>query len=308
MFATWARLSVLFGGSIGTISSFPSFQVSASNKKNDNHNADDVEWTLYFWKEKTRGNFIRLILEECDVKYNDIYDFDKFKNKFQSPTFTFGKYGVNYDNFKENKFQPFAPPLLLKPNDKDFMLSQTIIIVDYLSKYHNLCPKDINDRYKSLMIVQNCIDCFEEMVRFGTMMRYYDDQYNQETNQQRILYWFKNRLPTWMNIFVKPLDGNKSYYFQDRITESDLAVFNVLDGIKEFIGDDLFNEYIFNNPEYKNLKQHYNNMLKNSKGINKLYSRQEKNGFKWWIYEWFGSDDFLGINRCRNFLNSSLSE
>lgn len=284
------------------IASASLWNIAADSKSND------AEWTLYFWKEKTRGNFVRLVLEQCNVKYNDIYEYNQIREKFVSPTFSNGKYAGNYDNFNENRFQPFAPPLLLKPDDGNFMLSQTIVIVSYLSTLYKLCPRSIDNKYKSLMIVQNAIDCFEEMVRFGTMMRYYDNKYNQEINKKRLIYWFKNRLPTWLDIFCKPLDDNNNiYYFENKITESDLALFNVLDGIREFIGDDLFNEYIFDNPKYSNLKKHYQNMLSSSSGIKKLYQRQDENNFDWWIYDHNNSKDFLGIDRCRTFLKQSLS-
>lgn len=270
----------------------------------------DAEYSLYFWHEKTRGNFVRLILEECDVKYNDMYSFKDIGDKFQSPTFGKGRYGQHLSNFDINKYQAFSPPLLLKDNDPSFMLSQCIVIVDYLSTKHKLCPKSIDDKYKSLMIVNNAIDAFEEMVRFGTMMRYYNNEENIETNKKRLLYWFNQRLPAWLDIFTMPLNDNYNngslYYFENRITESDLAIFNLLDGIKEFIGDDLFDQYINKNKKYKSLMLHYQNVLNNSKSVKKLYKRQDENNFHWWMYKLGQSEDFLGIKRCQNFLKECL--
>ena len=62
--------------------------------------------------------------------------------------------------------------------------------------------------------------------------------------------------------------------FEDRITQSDLAVYNVMEGINEWLGDELFKSYILD--KFGVLAQHFKLMKNTSKGVQRLQKMQDE--------------------------------
>ena len=151
------------------------------------------------------------------------------------------------------------------------------------------------------MIVANCVDIFEEIKNLSLKCKtMYSKDNNSKVPKEMIYNYVDKRLMIWMRILQKPLTMHKNqrYYFENRITQADLALFNILDGILEWLGNDSFEYYILN--RFDIIKKHYNNMLINSNGVKKLLKRQKQENVLWWPY--YGIDR-MGILLTGKWMN-----
>lgn len=123
--------------------------VDAEDNKTDRKEEDDDRWTLYYWGLKNRGNWVRLLFAEANVKYNESNDPTPFR--------------VNNPKNINKNFPVFAPPFIIKGN---INVSQSSVIIDYLSELYNLYPKNKLDILETKMIFANCNDLVGEIYSF----------------------------------------------------------------------------------------------------------------------------------------------
>jgi len=208
--------------------------------------ADDFE--VIYWPLKNRGNFVKLILEEAGVPYKCTFDKSAFRSD-KAGTQTYEQGGP---------FQVMAPPIL---RNGDLILSQGITIMGYLADKFGLRPKNLEDHARAQNLAANANDCLSDM--YG----------QQKADKAGVLAFTNGRLQVWLDIFEKPLKSRKvQFYFEGRCTQADLAVFNVLDGLEELMGERSFDKFVVQTHGY--LAEYYNK-LKQRKSIAGLMEKQK---------------------------------
>eukprot|EP01084_Bolivina_argentea_P244787 409995_1 len=276
----------------GDAPGFAAFQHKIENTDKSQKGTD--KWEFVHWPLKCRGNFVRLVLEECNVDYIDSFGRDLCGEQIQSV------YSGSQKPDKTRYFEAMGPPFLRKFNDKNTFISQSIIQTQFVSQQFGLRPKCPIQHAQSGMIVANCVDIFEEIK--GAAIKFKMNP-NKEIAKKDLIVFVELRLDKWMKIIEKPLKrvyngiNDEFYVFENRITQGDLAIFNILDGTTEWMGDELVNLLIYK--KYPLLKKHKNNMLKKSNGIKKLLKRQETQNVLWWPYYGF---DMFGIIETGKYL------
>ena len=187
-----------------------------SNSTPTSGKADKDAVTVYYWPLKFRGNFLKLILEEVNVPYTNASYEDELKELvFSKPV-------------SERPFPFFAPPFI---KVGEYMISQMPAACQYLAKKYGLDATSLEDSSHALMIVMNCNDIWEEITRGG-------GHYSMWTLDQWKT-WKQHRLTKWLNILESLLVrnntaeelGSEAFFFDNRLTYADLAVFHVLDGL-----------------------------------------------------------------------------
>eukprot|EP00483_Globobulimina_turgida_P011094 UN11115 len=141
------------------------------------------KWIFYHLPIKCRGNFVRLVLEECGIDCIDAYGLKNIEGIFQSPMHR-EFYTDNNKTLQQilpknnishlippNKnvlnlkrlYMPYGCPFLVNFDNPSICLSQTPMIVQYLSNRYGLRPKSDIDHYRAGMIVANCSDLFDKI-------------------------------------------------------------------------------------------------------------------------------------------------
>jgi len=224
---------------------------SSSSSADDAKSSGDA-WEVIYWPLKNRGNFVKLVLEEAGVAYTCIEDMAQLKAAVRST-----KVGTQtYD--EGGPFQVMAPPVL---RNGDLILSQGITIMGYLADKFKIRPKRLEDHARAQNIANNANDCLSEM-------------YGQQHAAKAELFAFaRKRLQVWLDIFEKPLKSRRArFYFEDRCTQADLAVFNLLDGLEELMGPRSFDALVVRTHAYLN---EYYQRLKARKSIKALMDKQQ---------------------------------
>lgn len=99
-------------------------------------------WEVWYWPTITaRANFVRLIFAEADVPFKDVSDVSLIMQNI------YGKGSGSY--------RPMAVPFIKRD---DFYLSQTVPIVQYLSKRFDLLPESSRDQALAQMVIANVND------------------------------------------------------------------------------------------------------------------------------------------------------
>eukprot|EP01083_Nonionella_stella_P078019 213299_1 len=226
---------------------FPSLP-SPSKQSKDNK----PEWELVYWPIRNRGNFVRLIFEEADVPYKYIHDIEEVKTQVRSNVMG------NQTRTQGGTYQAMAPPFI---RNGDFMLSQSIVCMDYLSQKFGIRPRSEEDHARAQMIGRNCDDIITEIYSY------------QRKTKQEVLQYINGRFQIWLDILENPLKRTHlAYYFENRCTQADLAVFTLLDGVEELFGLDSFDKYVVKTHKY--LVDYYNH-LKQRKSIQRLMEKQK---------------------------------
>jgi len=216
--------------------------------------ADDDEkkqWEIIYWPLKNRGNFIKLVLEEANVKYTDCNDMNYIKSMMRSD-----KYGTQKVD-EGGLFQAMGLPVIQRG---DFNLSQSISCMTYLAEKYGVCPKNPNDKARANMIANNCENLMGEMYGYPN------------STKEELFEFVNGRFQVWLDILEKPLKAkNGTFYFDERCTFADLAMFNIMDGIEELFGADSFEKYVRKTHPY--LVKIYEE-LKQRKAIRQLMAKQ----------------------------------
>lgn len=271
------------------------------------------KWIFYHLPIKCRGNFVRLVLEESGIEYLDAYGYKFMDGMLRSPNMACNEYMEVLKNVSKNNdeiiekglippnkdvrnlkrlYYPYGSPFLVNFNNPNICLSQSSIIVQYLSNRYGLRPKSDINHYRAGMIVANCNDFFSMI--YGKSLGLKEMENKKEYSKQ-IIEFLNKECQIWLDILSKPLQ-DRLYYYDDRITQCDLAVYNIMDCFYELFQNNeiLMNEFIWN--RYPNLKRHYLNIIKTSKCIKPLMKRQREAGVLWWPYH---GVDPLGIDKMR---------
>eukprot|EP01084_Bolivina_argentea_P223849 378653_1 len=223
---------------------------SKSEQKYDEKESSD-EWEVIYWPVKNRGNFVKLVFEEAGVNYKNTSDMNEMKSQIRSNMFGTQKYEDG------GAYQAMAPPLIKNGN---FMLSQSIVCMGYLSDKFGIRPKRNEDNARAQMLANNCSDLISEIYQ------------HREKPKDELFKFINTRFQIWLDLFEKPLKKNNlQFYFDNKCTQADLAVFNALDGIQELFGNDSFNKFVIDTHPF--LNKYYNN-LKQRDSIKRLMTKQ----------------------------------
>eukprot|EP01083_Nonionella_stella_P068478 181820_1 len=236
------------------------------------HEEKESNWEVIYWRLKNRGNFIRLIFAESGVPFKNIDKPHEMKATFRSDLFGAQQYDEG------GPYQAMAPPII---RNGSFVLSQSIVCMGYLAERFGICPKSKVDHARAQMMANNAENMLAEL---------YD--YKDKTKEELFEYLKDDgRFDIWLSILEKPLKSkNLNYYFEDRCTQADLAVFNVMDGVEELFGEASFQKYVSTKHEY--LVKYYNK-LKQRESIKQLMDKQEG---------MFSFSPKLGWSNIRNIL------
>ena len=289
---------------------------------NKTDKAGGDKWIFYHLPIKCRGNFVRLVLEESEVEYLDAYGYKFMDGMLRSPAIGGGCGGrskemneqmemakemePNNDEIIEKGLIPFekdprnnpnriymgyGSPFIVNFDNPNICFSQAPIITQYLSHRYGLRPKSDVNHYRAGMIVENCNDFFSMIYSKSRGMM---EMTNLKQYDAEMIQFIRNECNVWLDILSKPLQ-DRLYYYDDRITQCDLAVYNIMDCWYELCSDDeqLMNEFIWS--KYPNLKRHYLNIVEKSKCIKTLMKRQKEHGVTWWPL----NPDVLGIDKFR---------
>jgi len=168
-----------------------------------------MKYKLYYWPLYFRGDFVRLILEDAGVKYQEQSPDELIKIK-SLPV-------------KEQPLPSMAPPFLHDLENNVF-INQMPAIVMYVSNKLGYITNDLVKDTLGLKLVLDCNDILAEITNLnGSKMWDYD-----EWQEFR-----KNRLKRWMEIFEEfgksyGLDSNSGTMLgTENITFADIATYAV---------------------------------------------------------------------------------
>eukprot|EP01084_Bolivina_argentea_P022184 41233_1 len=235
---------------------------------------DKDEWEVWYWKIKNRGNFIQLLFVEAGIPYKLVIDETRVQNKIRSTLF--GK-------LKEPNniiYQPMAAPFIIhnKPNtSKPIIICQTEHCVGYISEKIGLKPDRIEDHYRAQMIVGHVNELQREIRTLRLTAK----------SKQEVIEFINGRFEVWMSILEKPLKIYKQqkFYFGDKISQADLCVFNVMNGIYEVFDEKGFNAIV--KSKHPVLVRHYERIL-NRPRVKRLMDRQQKQNISWFPSAFLG--------------------
>lgn len=252
-----------------------------SQAANDSSEPVD-EWTVYYWPLRNRGNFVRLVLAYAEQEFNDVSNPAQLKKLFASSK-PLGKPQKDSDKKNDEKSDdgyfspPFAGPALKYVDGKSketLFISQMLPCAEFAATKFGLTPKaDTFDAFRAKKLMLDCNDILNEF-------RGKIDDENKITAQKYVQF----RLKKWLNVLQYPLknkkDENKDniYYFGDKVTYVDLAVFNIIDGIKDTLSEKLFDDIFKQYPELLAIF----NTIGETKQIKQFIEKQKKNGMAWY--------------------------
>ena len=134
-----------------------------------------MNYKLYYWPVPFRGNFIRLLLEEADERYDEATDEEIIDLYSMSPA--------------EQPFPSMAPPFL-QDLRSDIFLSQMPVIVMYLSEKLNFLPQDSLKSSLCLKLLLDSNDVLAEITNLnGAVMWEY--QLWREFREKRLKRWLE---------------------------------------------------------------------------------------------------------------------
>jgi len=227
------------------------------DKIDPKENVENEKFVLYYWGLKNRGNAIRLLFEERNVPYEYIHEPEAVK-------------AVAACDGKD-KTDVFAPPIL---KYRYSYLSQTSAIIQFVATKLNLRPKSDFDNARADMLVGNGFDITTELHN------------HRADDKQKLLSFLNGRFQIWLTTIEKPLlklDKNKPlFYFEDRITHADLAIFNTLDAVREGLSEKYFKEFVAD--KHPTLNQHFE-QIGSRPNIKKFIETQNNQGVRWFPAE-----------------------
>jgi len=215
------------------------------NKDKDNDDDDDEFWELYYWPIRGRGQFVRILFADAGIKYKE-------NNNPQALSAAF-------DGGIDGSFPCFAPPIIRKGNT---LLAQTDVIVRYLSKELNLCPKNPLDEAHASQIMGNIQDFLSELGK------------HKQDKKEDLLKFLQGRFELWLSTFEKPLSLKKDqkYYFGDACSFADLSLHVCMRQVEftlgKYYGDYVEKKHAILHAHYKNIGQR--------KGVEGLYNKDDE--------------------------------
>ncbi len=166
-----------------------------------------MNYKLYYWPVPFRGNFIRLLLEEADERYDEATYEEIIDLYSMSP--------------EEQPFPSMAPPFL-HDLSSDIFLSQMPVIVMYLSEKLNFLPKDSFKSAICLKLVLDSNDVLAEITNLNGMVMWEYKSWRQ---------FREKRLKRWLEIFEQTgqrfgLNSKSDYMLGgDQISIADIVTY-----------------------------------------------------------------------------------
>eukprot|EP00483_Globobulimina_turgida_P007444 UN07458 len=167
--------------------------------------------------------------------------------------------------------------------NEEIIICQTEHCVGYICEQIGLRPDRIEDHYRAQMIVAHCNELFTNIYDLAGPLT---ATLGTDIDKNKVAEFINGRFKIWLNILEKPLTVSKDqlFYFANRISQADLAVFNILDGLNELFGDKAFKVMI--GTSYPILFEHYHRIA-NRKHVKELVEKQKKENIPWFPKQLF---------------------
>jgi glutathione S-transferase len=181
-------------------------------------------YRLIYWPTlQGRGEFVRLVLEDAGVPYDDVAR--------RSESEGGGVAAVRALLHGQGKVMPgFAPPFLVH---EELILAQMPVICAYLGQRHGLVPETETLRMRALQLQVTIADAVSEAHDTHhpvSSTLYYEDQ--KEAALRAASLFREQRLLLWLRYFDRVLEESGGpHLFGDRISYVDLALFQLTEGL-----------------------------------------------------------------------------
>jgi glutathione S-transferase len=172
-----------------------------------------VAYRLFYWRLRGRGEQVRLLLNELEQDYEDVYvgkdrDFPRLKEEGPG-TLSFG-----------------SVPML---QDADFRLVQGPAIMNYLGRKHGIMPSDLQAAARTEAMVLGAED-----MRMAYFRLLGEGERAAERRSKFVDDDWRNRwLPAWDGLLE--LNAGNGYLVGASLTQADVAVWDALDAIVTWI-------------------------------------------------------------------------
>jgi len=181
--------------------------------------SNDATFKLYYFDARGKAEFIRLILAAADKKYED--------SRFP---INFGGENKEWQAIKPSMPFEQVPVLEITDNGNTTKVGQSTAIARFLAQRFDLAGKTDLEQTLTHMYVEEVNDTTGD---FGKIFREKDE----EKKKQLIEEFKKNTLSKNLGFFEKHLaKNNTGFLVGSSLTWADLAVFNLLDSIKNHLG------------------------------------------------------------------------
>lgn len=185
---------------------------------------DSPEFVLYYWPRiQGRGEFVRLVLEEAGVDYDDVGR--RSRDSDGGPEAVREVLGGGHQT------PAFAPPALRHGGR---LFSQTANICLYLAKELTLVPKSVRAVHTANQLQLTLQDLLKEAHDTHhpiSVAEYYEDQ--RDAAERRASYFVSERIPKYLDYFEQTrAAGEGSWLLEAGFTYVDLSAFQVLRGLE----------------------------------------------------------------------------
>jgi glutathione S-transferase len=180
----------------------------------------EPEYSLYYWPSiPGRGEFVRLVLEQAGVAYDDVA-------RRRGP-----KAIIEILAADEPGIYPLAPPVLVHG---DLRIAQTAVICVYLGARHELVANDQDGGAATMQLALTIADLVNEAHDthhpVGTSS-YYEEQKAEALRRAR--EFVDRRMPKFLRYFEKVLQqGGGEYLIGGELSCVDLAMNQLLRGLE----------------------------------------------------------------------------
>ncbi len=188
--------------------------------------ADQVqpEYALYYWPFLPgRGEFVRLVLEQAGVAYDDVARRPKAKGGGPGAV-------VAMLEAAGPGMRPFAPPVLVHGQ---LRIAQVANICAYLGASHELAPTDERGRVEAMQLqltIADLIDEAHDTHHPVAVNLYYEDQKPEALRRARS--FVDARMPKFLRYFEAVLhDNGGEWLVGDALSYVDLSMNQVLRGL-----------------------------------------------------------------------------
>jgi glutathione S-transferase len=179
-----------------------------------------MRYELYYWPGiQGRGEYVRLVLEECGAGYADVARGER------------GMAAMMKMMQAHGDTPPFAPPFLKAGK---LVIGQTANILLYLGARHGLAPKAEAGRLwvhqLQLTITDLVLEVHDTHHPLGPSL-YYEDQ--RGPAKKRSAEFWSERVPKYLGYFERLLqDSGGGYVTGRKLTYVDLSLFQIVEGLR----------------------------------------------------------------------------
>ena len=171
-------------------------------------------YQLYYWPGLPgRGEFVRLVLEQANIPYDDIGTIQGFE-----PIAAM-----------KQSIAGFAPPYFVH---NKVTIAQMPAICMYLGKRHNLWPTQDSSSARALQLLLTISDTVSEIHDLHhpiSIAKTYEQQ--QEFAKQCAIEFHQSRLQQWIGFYTQLLKAS-NWLVDDQLSAVDLCLFQLCSGIE----------------------------------------------------------------------------